>query len=225
MLPALQAPRESLFRLASDLLRRSWIAVDANHYLDDYLASQWLPPTRLAALQCAALRRLVWHCVLHVPHHALAIGRALRPSEIERLDDVARLPLARASELQSDPSPDVAASQFQAEALAHQTAVRRRALTWDRGARWYSAPEVGVIAARCARGGLHVQADHLILESVDGDGRPVAPGSIGTLLVTDLHNYATPTLRHELPERGQIDRATCPCGRGLPLLARDPRVP
>src|SRR5579862_2729019 len=90
--------RESLIRLVSDLLRRSWSKVDAVHYLDDYEGSQWLPPTALRELQLAKLRRLVWHCFLHVPWYAPRIGAALRPSELERLEGLERLPIARAED-------------------------------------------------------------------------------------------------------------------------------
>src|SRR5581483_366488 len=96
--PAPARARDTLIRLVSDLLRRSWSKVDATHYLDDYEASQWLPPTALRGLQLAKLRRLVWHCFLHVPWHAPRIGAAIQPSHIERLDGLQALPIARAEE-------------------------------------------------------------------------------------------------------------------------------
>jgi phenylacetate-CoA ligase len=84
---------------------------------------------------------------------------------------------------------------------------------------WYIAAEVGVIAAPCERAvGLHVQADHLLVEVVDEHGRPLPDGESGRILVTDLHNEAAPYLRHELGDIGRLLPDRCPCGRALPLL-------
>jgi phenylacetate-CoA ligase len=97
----IQAPpraRESLMRLVSDLLRRSWSKIDATHYFDDYEASQWLAPAALRELQLAKLRRLVWHCFLDVPWYGPRIGAALAPSAIEGLADTVALPIARAED-------------------------------------------------------------------------------------------------------------------------------
>lgn len=323
--------RENLLRLASDLLRRSWLTVGADHYLDDYRRSQWLPAPSLRELQLAALRRLAWHCFLNVPFHERHIGAALAPSQIERLDDVARLPLTPAAERRLHPDTFVArgtqegAPRFSGgprrhtagtrgapqpvrldrDALAHQTAVRLRVEEWAgapparvvaawgretyrqprplagaelsalgialsqaRGAvlsapgdtlpsllvllegqrrarlravvargpdpegggaaiagrlgaalhRVYGAAETGVIAATCERGGMHVQADHLLVEIVDGGGAPVPVGAVGEIVVTDLHNYVAPYLRHPLEDRGRLLASPCACGRALPLL-------
>ncbi|HUS64261.1 MAG TPA: hypothetical protein VMZ28_06945 [Kofleriaceae bacterium] len=94
--------RETLVSLVSDLMRRSWLRVDARHYLDDYEASQWLPPTPLRELQLAKLRRLVWHCFLNVPWYTARIGKTLQPSEIERLEGLSQLPAPRAEERQDE---------------------------------------------------------------------------------------------------------------------------
>ncbi len=342
--------RESLFQLVTDLVRRSWSRVDSTHYLDDYLASEWLPTEALADLQRAKLRRLVWHCFLNVPWYRARIGAAVAPSEIERLDGLAALPIATAED-RRDARAFVAATEqpvgelrrthgtrgarqpvvVDVESLDRQLAVRLRSEAWAgarpqkivaawgrdalrearaldraelaalvvalerargavvsgpgpslgalaeymnshgagirgavqsraRGAaswlfaqlagpspvaaviargedpggggarlaetlgaplrRWYGAAEVGVIAASCDRSGdaLHVHADHLIVEVVDGAGRPVPDGAAGRVLITDLHNHAAPYLRHELGDRARFTGRACACGRALPLV-------
>lgn len=84
----------------------------------------------------------------------------------------------------------------------------------------YSSQEVGVIALECPGHGLyHVQSESLIVEVLDEQGRPCQPGEIGRVVVTDLHNFATPLVRYELRDYAEVG-PPCPCGRGLPTLAR-----
>jgi len=82
----------------------------------------------------------------------------------------------------------------------------------------YGCREVMLLACECAeRNGLHISADHLLAETVDGQGRPVA-GEIGDICITDFHNYAMPLIRYLNGDRATSTDRTCACGRGLPLL-------
>lgn len=84
----------------------------------------------------------------------------------------------------------------------------------------YSAQEVGVIALQCPESSLyHVQSESLVVEVLNAQGRSCAPGEVGRVVVTDLHNFATPLLRYELRDYAEVG-PTCPCGRGLPTLSR-----
>ena len=84
----------------------------------------------------------------------------------------------------------------------------------------YSAQEVGYIALQCPEHEhYHVQAERLIVEVLRDDDTPCAVGETGRVVVTDLHNFATPILRYELGDYAEVGRA-CPCGRGLPVLNR-----
>ena len=83
----------------------------------------------------------------------------------------------------------------------------------------YSSEETGPIAFQCERGRYHVQSENLIVEAVDEQGRPCAPGVPGRVLVTDLHNFATPLVRYEIGDYAEPG-PPCECGRGLPVLAR-----
>ena len=46
-----------------------------------------------------------------------------------------------------------------------------------------------------------------------------APGQIGRIVVTSLHNFAMPLIRYDIGDFAQVGEA-CDCGRGLPVLTR-----
>jgi phenylacetate-CoA ligase len=84
----------------------------------------------------------------------------------------------------------------------------------------YSAQEVGYIALQCpAHDHYHVQAESAFVEIVDDDGRTCAPGTIGRVVVTPLHNFAMPLIRYEIGDYAEVGEP-CSCGRGLPVLTR-----
>jgi phenylacetate-CoA ligase len=85
----------------------------------------------------------------------------------------------------------------------------------------YGCEEVGLIASECEHhDGLHLNIDHLIVEFLDDDGRPVASGEEGNIVVTDLVNRGMPLVRYQLGDRGVPTDRRCACGRGLPLMER-----
>lgn len=84
----------------------------------------------------------------------------------------------------------------------------------------YGSREVMLMASECDRHeGLHVTADQMILETVDGDGRPVPAGQSGQVAVTDLHNFGMPFVRYLNGDSASYATKACSCGRGLPMLA------
>ena len=83
----------------------------------------------------------------------------------------------------------------------------------------YGSREVGLIASECsAQQGLHINADNLLVEVLDDQGKPVGPGELGELVVTDFHNFAMPFIRYRLGDMGSFSDQLCACGRNLPLL-------
>lgn len=84
----------------------------------------------------------------------------------------------------------------------------------------YAAEETGMLAGECAQGGRHLQSEINLVEILDDSGRPVPPGSEGNVVVTTLYNYAMPLIRYAIGDRAVLSPTTCPCGRGLPVLAR-----
>lgn len=84
----------------------------------------------------------------------------------------------------------------------------------------YSSAEVGNMALQCPQSGLyHVMAEGVILEILDDNDQPCKPGDIGRVVVTDLHNHASPMIRYAIADYAEAS-APCPCGRGLPTLKR-----
>ncbi len=81
----------------------------------------------------------------------------------------------------------------------------------------YGAKELGIMAFECPQGGLHVTAEHFIVEVLRGDD-PAPPGEIGELAVTDLTNLAMPMIRYRIGDLARVSDATCSCGRALPLI-------
>jgi len=83
----------------------------------------------------------------------------------------------------------------------------------------YGCREVNNIAHECeAHQGLHILAENNLIELVDGQGRPVEPGQIGRVVVTNLNNRAMPLIRYEIGDLARAATTPCVCGRGLPLL-------
>ena len=84
----------------------------------------------------------------------------------------------------------------------------------------YSTREIGYIALQCPdHNHYHVQSEHVLVEILDEDGQPCAPGEVGKLLVTSLHNLAMPLIRYDIGDYVEVGPA-CPCGRGLPVIQR-----
>lgn len=84
----------------------------------------------------------------------------------------------------------------------------------------YTAEEVGYIALQCPENDhYHVQSENLVVEILAADGRTCAPGEIGRVVVTTLHNFAMPLFRYELGDYAEAGEA-CACGRGLPVIRR-----
>jgi len=85
----------------------------------------------------------------------------------------------------------------------------------------YESWEMHVIATECSEhSGYHIAAENVIVEIVNDEGNPVPVGEEGKILVTNLHNYAMPFIKYDIGDMGAISNHVCPCGRGLPLLAR-----
>ncbi|MEI6778650.1 MAG: hypothetical protein WCK70_17255 [Chloroflexales bacterium] len=83
----------------------------------------------------------------------------------------------------------------------------------------YGCREVGNIAHECdAHGGLHLLAENNLVELLDDADRPVPPGQIGRIVVTNLNNRAMPLIRYEIGDLAVASETACSCGRGLPLL-------
>lgn len=84
----------------------------------------------------------------------------------------------------------------------------------------YSSQEVGYIALQCPKHEhYHIQSEGLIVEILDEQNRTCLPGEIGRVVVTTLHNFASPLIRYEIGDYAEVGEP-CDCGRNLPVLKR-----
>lgn len=82
----------------------------------------------------------------------------------------------------------------------------------------YGGRDAGFIAHQCPQGGMHITAEDIIVETLDPEGRPAAPGSAGEIVVTHLATGDFPFIRYRTGDVGVLGNEPCACGRGLPLL-------
>jgi len=85
----------------------------------------------------------------------------------------------------------------------------------------YGSTELGRLAFECnEHSGLHMITEGAVIEFVDDNGEPVAPGEIGKVVATGLHNHAMPMIRYDLGDIGVPSDERCSCGRNWPLIDR-----
>jgi phenylacetate-CoA ligase len=82
----------------------------------------------------------------------------------------------------------------------------------------YGCREFMLVAAECEqRNGLHINADHLVVELDRVREKPSSTRS-GKVVITDLFNYGMPLLRYVNGDMATLSDRVCACGRGLPML-------
>lgn len=84
----------------------------------------------------------------------------------------------------------------------------------------YSARELGYLALQCPEHEhYHVQSENVFVEIINEQGKPCEIDEPGNVVVTGLHNFASPLIRYYVGDyatRGE----PCACGRGLPVIKR-----
>ena len=78
----------------------------------------------------------------------------------------------------------------------------------------WGASEAGACAASCGEGrGMHLTDDLLLIEPVDGVGRPVPAGTRSAkVYLTNLYNLTLPLIRYELTDEVTLLDEPCSCG-------------
>ncbi|WP_306260112.1 hypothetical protein [Pararhizobium sp. IMCC21322] len=83
----------------------------------------------------------------------------------------------------------------------------------------YGCQEIGKLAIQCDQSeNYHVCLSNVLFEVLDENGRHVAPGESGRVILTSLFNYATPFIRYDIGDYAQLGMGPCQCGRSLPVL-------
>lgn len=84
----------------------------------------------------------------------------------------------------------------------------------------YSSSETGYIALQCPHAAhYHVQEEGILVEILDNNNKPCQPGTVGRVVLTPLHNLASPLLRYEIGDYAEVGEP-CACGRGLSVITR-----
>ena len=85
----------------------------------------------------------------------------------------------------------------------------------------YSCEELGPVAFECTKvpEHYHVSTSNVIIEILDDEGRPVAPGRSGNVTMTGLNALATPLLRYQPGDVAALTEA-CPCGHRGQVITR-----
>jgi phenylacetate-CoA ligase len=79
--------------------------------------------------------------------------------------------------------------------------------------------EVDRTAWQCPeKAGYHMDADSVIVQFVDKDGKEVSDGERGEIVYTSLFNYAQPFIRYSIGDVGVPLSEECSCNRKLPLM-------
>jgi phenylacetate-CoA ligase len=87
-----------------------------------------------------------------------------------------------------------------------------------RVANGYGGRDSGFIAHECPAGGMHISAEDIVVELLDSNGAPVAPGTAGEVVVTHLASGDFPFVRYRTDDVAVLEETRCACGRGLPML-------
>jgi len=84
----------------------------------------------------------------------------------------------------------------------------------------YSAGEIGPIAFECIRhqGYFHVAHSNVVVECDDETTVSYNGRSLGRLLVTHLHSFATPIIRYDIGDFAEVNKQ-CPCGHDGPTIS------
>lgn len=83
----------------------------------------------------------------------------------------------------------------------------------------YASQETHRVAHACPENDhLHVNAELVLVEVLDDEGRPCPVGSPGRVVLTPFYNTAQPLIRYEIGDVATAGGNACSCGRTLPVL-------
>lgn len=84
----------------------------------------------------------------------------------------------------------------------------------------YGSREFSGIAQECiSHWGKHINSYLYIIEILDDNGNDVPEGQMGNIVITDLHNLATPMIRYKIGDLAeQHTFAPCECGLSWPKM-------
>jgi phenylacetate-CoA ligase len=126
------------------------------------------------------------------------------------------LALLKLSERRGQPVSSLAAVTLSSEPVSRELVELCRRLWGARVVATYSANETGLLATQVPDEDAYlVQAENVVLEVLREDGTPCAPGEVGRVVVTTLHDLLRPLVRYEVGDYAELGE---PPARAAPVL-------
>jgi phenylacetate-CoA ligase len=151
-----------------------------------------------------AIRELGATAVVCTPSYGLHLAEIARAQGLD-----ARALGVRTTVHAGEPGAGIPAVRARLEALWGARAYDHAGMT-----------EVGAYGFECAaQAGLHLNELEFVAEVLDPEsGRPVAPGEVGELTLTNLGRWGAPVLRYRSGDRVRLAAGACACGRTFAQL-------
>lgn len=83
----------------------------------------------------------------------------------------------------------------------------------------FGSRDIGFTAHDSPAGQMLLMSESIILEVLDPEGRPVAPGELGEAVMTGLESHAQPFIRYRTGDMVRLSPEPCRGGRGLHVIA------
>ena len=83
----------------------------------------------------------------------------------------------------------------------------------------FGSRDIGFTAHETPEGRMLLMSESIILEVLDPEGRPVAPGQLGEAVMTGLESQAQPFIRYRTGDMVRLSPEADPAGRGLHVIA------
>jgi phenylacetate-CoA ligase len=82
----------------------------------------------------------------------------------------------------------------------------------------FGSRDIGFTAHETPAGQMLLLSEHIVLESLDPQGNPVAPGELGEAVLTALCSEAQPFIRYRTGDMVRLGDKACREGRGLHVI-------
>ena len=82
----------------------------------------------------------------------------------------------------------------------------------------FGSRDIGFTAHETSQGQLLLMSESIILEVLDEEGQPVAPGETGEAVMTALESFAQPFIRYRTGDVVRLSDEPCRDGRGLHVI-------
>jgi phenylacetate-CoA ligase len=82
----------------------------------------------------------------------------------------------------------------------------------------FGSRDIGFTAHETPAGQMLLLSEHMVLESLDAEGNPVAAGAMGEAVLTALRSEAQPFVRYRTGDMVRLQSETCSEGRGLHVI-------